>query len=128
MAVFMCQRIRLLDSRVVSSIPVGVVASVVGQIMSMSLALGPVARLRTRAMYAVINSCTSWSAYVRLTEESMLELEFWQENVAVLNTQPIWFKPGATQVIYSDASDSGYGGYSFSGCWPTYCSWLVVRA
>ena len=75
--------------------------------MSMSLALGPVARLRTRAMYAVINSCASWSVFVRLTEEAMLELEFWQSNVTVLNTQPIWFKPGATRVVYSDASDSG---------------------
>ena len=93
-------------------VPMRAVASVVGQIMSMSLALGSVARLRTRAMYAVINSCTSWSAFVRLTEEAMLELEFWQSNVTVLNTQPIWFKPGATRVVYSDASDSGYGGYS----------------
>ena len=52
-------------------------------------------------------------------------------NVAVLNGQPIWFKPGATHVVYSDASDSGYGGYSVEvgphvaqGCWSEHESKL----
>ena len=31
-------------------------ASIVGQIISMSLAIGPVSRLRTRALYSVINN------------------------------------------------------------------------
>jgi hypothetical protein len=31
-------------------------------------------------------------------------------NVATLTV--LWFKSGATRVVYSDASDSGYGGYS----------------
>ena len=42
-----------------SRVPIRAVASIVGQIMSMSLALGPIARLRTRALYAVINSYSS---------------------------------------------------------------------
>ena len=29
-----------------------------------------------------------------------------------LNGQPTWFESGATRVVYSDASNSGYGGYS----------------
>ena len=29
-----------------------------------------------------------------------------------LNSQPIWFESGATRIVYSDASDTGYGGYS----------------
>ena len=45
-------------------LPLGVVgarvlASIVGQIISMSLVIGPVARLRTRALYQAINSATS---------------------------------------------------------------------
>ena len=45
-------------------LPLGVVgahvlASIVGQIISMSLAIGPVACLRTRALYQAINSATS---------------------------------------------------------------------
>ena len=29
-----------------------------------------------------------------------------------LNGQPIWFESGVTRIVYSDASDTGYGGYS----------------
>ncbi len=36
-------------------------ASAVGQIISMSLAIDPVARFRTRALYAVINMRCSWA-------------------------------------------------------------------
>ena len=45
-----------------SRLSVQAVASIVGQIMSMSLALGPIARLRTRSLYADINRCNSWHA------------------------------------------------------------------
>ena len=48
----------LLASRLV---PARLIASVTGQIISMSLALGPVAHLRTRALYDVINTCRFWS-------------------------------------------------------------------
>ena len=47
-----------------------------------------------------------------LSEESLEELQFWQENIAMYNSQPIWLKSGATRIVYSDASDCGYGGYS----------------
>lgn len=96
----------------VSRLPVRAVASIVGQIMSMSLALGPIARLRTRSMYTDINSCPSWHSYLYLSRESLDELDFWCKNIVQYNGQPIWFKSGATRVVYSDASDRGYGGYS----------------
>ena len=80
--------------------------------MSTSLALGPIARLHTRALYAVINSYSSWYAWVALTEDAKEELSFWQNNIVALSGQPIWFKSGATRIVFSDASDSGYGGYS----------------
>ena len=50
-----------------SRLPVRTVASIVGRIMSMSLALGPIARLRTRSMYADKNSCPSWYSYLSLS-------------------------------------------------------------
>jgi hypothetical protein len=112
-------------------VSVRAVASIVGQVMSMSLALGPISRLRTRALYGDINTCATWKAFVCLSEEARAELKFWQNNVAVLNGQPIWFKPGATRIVYSDASDSGYGGYSVEvgpqfaqGCWSEHESKL----
>ena len=60
------------------NVPKRAVASIVGQIMSMSLAVGPVASLRTRALYTVINSCLSWKAIVCLSEEAKLEIAFWR--------------------------------------------------
>ena len=89
--------------------PVRAVASVVGQIIAMSLAIGPVSRLHTRALYRVINQRWSWSAPVMLSEEAQEELQFWQDHMHSLNGRPIWFSPGATRVAFSDASC--YGGY-----------------
>ena len=37
-------------------VPVRLLASIVGQIISMSLAIGPVTQLRTMALYNVVNS------------------------------------------------------------------------
>ena len=92
-------------------VPACVLASVVGQVMSMSLALGPITRLRTRAVYADINHSCSWADQLVLLAESQTELKFWLDNVEFLNGKPIWFSSGATQVVYSDASTTGYGGY-----------------
>ena len=49
-------------------VPVRALVSVVGQIMSMALALGPIARLRTRAVYADINCSRSWADKVILSQ------------------------------------------------------------
>ena len=86
-------------------------ASAVGKIISMSLAIGPVARLRTRALYAVINMRCSWADRLLLSDEAREELVFWRSCLSYFNGRPIWFSPGVTRVLYSDASSSGYGGY-----------------
>ena len=36
---------------------------------------------------------------------------FWTNCVTGYNAQPIWRSPSAVRVVYSDASDTGYGGY-----------------
>ena len=41
----------------------------------------------------------------------MEESVFWQSNLDNLNGRCIWFKSSAVRVAYSDASDTGYGGY-----------------
>ena len=40
------------------------------------------------------------------------ELLFWKQNIDFFNGQPIWFSVGTTRVVFSDASSTGYGGYS----------------
>ena len=87
-------------------------ASIVGQIISMSLALGQVTHLRTRALYAVLNQRQFWSDQLCLSNDAAEELSFWRNNVDNFNGQSIWFSAGATRIVYSDASSTGYGGYS----------------
>ena len=86
-------------------------ASIVGQIISMSLAVGPVSRLRTRALYLLINQRMCWSDRLSLSEDACNELQFWQQNIVALNGRSIWFSPSITRVAYSDASGSGCGGF-----------------
>ena len=93
------------------SVSVCLLASVVGQIISMSLAIGPIARLRSRHLYDAINQRLSQHDKIFLAKEATDELEFWSSSINKFNGQPIWFSPGATPIAYSDASVSGYGGY-----------------
>ena len=86
-------------------------ASIVGLTISMSLAIGPVSRLRTRALYHVLNSRRYWSDVLPLSCASCDELLFWKSSLTAFNGQSIWFSPGATRVVFSDASPTGYGGY-----------------
>ena len=50
--------------------------------------------------------------------EAMDELKFWAANLEEYNAQPIWYTPSAVRVVYSDASNTGYGGYivEHGGC------------
>ena len=110
------QKVSRLQSSIASvnlnrPVQVRALSSIAGQVISMSLAIGPIARLRTRACYAIINQRKTWSDSLLLTEEAKAELHFWKECLPLFNGQPIWFESSATRVAYSDASSSGYGGY-----------------
>ena len=39
------------------------------------------------------------------------EIEFWLSNIEFYNGRSIWEQPAAMRVVYSDASDMGYGGF-----------------
>jgi len=86
-------------------------ASLIGKIISMSLALGPDSRLMTRSMYALLNNRSYWNQPLSLTPGATVELHFWLEQIGQINGQEIWHSPSAVQVVYSDASDTGYGGF-----------------
>ena len=92
-------------------VPVRLLASVTGQIISMSLAIGLVARLRTRALYEVINGCRFWSEKLSLSPLAYDEVLFWRSSLSAFNGRPIWFSPNATRVVFSGASSTGYGGF-----------------
>ena len=58
-------------------VPACLLASVTGQIISMKLAIGPVARLHTRAVYEVINKRRYWSDKLQLSSLARDEVLFW---------------------------------------------------
>ena len=69
----------------------------------------------TRHMYALLNSRMYWCQRLEINPEARSELEFWDMQVDCINGHEIWHSPSAVRVVYSDASDSGYRG--FTGTW-----------
>ena len=98
--------------KVSPSMTVRQLASIVGQIVSMSLGLGSVARLMTQSLYIIINCRTTWNDKVVWTEEAWAEMKFWEINIESLNGKEMRYSAGAVRLVYSDASDTGYGGYT----------------
>ena len=89
-------------------------ASIIGKLISMSLAVGPVARLMTRSLYAILNTrCQS----LPVSREARQEIQFWLDNLDNVNGQGLWHNPSAVRIVYADASSSGYGGFTVEhGC------------
>ena len=63
-------------------------------------------------MYSILNQQKCWSDHLRLSRDVQDELSFWQHNIDQFNGQSILFSAGVTRVVYSDASSTGYGGYT----------------
>lgn len=58
-----------------------------------------------------------------------MELGFWLGQLVCFNGQNIWHSPSAIRVVYSDASDTGYGGYMVEhGCHIAQGQWLPQEA
>ena len=103
-------KVQLRDLEVEQSASTRFLASLIGKIMSMSLALGPVTWLMTRSLYAVLNSKPAWCQKLVLTPEALMEVRFWVGEMENFNGQHIWPRPSAVRLVYSDASSTGYGG------------------
>lgn len=95
-----------------SCLPARNLASIIGKIIAISLALGAIARLMTRGLYAALNCMESWSHIIPITPEALTELQFWLYSIHKYNGQNIWLSPAAVRLVYSDASNTGYGGYT----------------
>ena len=87
-------------------------ARIAGYLVSMTIALGPIARLFTRQMYIAIARRNSWRDSVLVSEPIAQELKFWLQHVDAFNGYAIHRKFSATAIVYSDASDTGFGGFS----------------
>ena len=91
------------------SVPVKKLAGVAGQITSMSNGVGPVSRLMTRNLYFCIETRFSWFSNIVLSTEAENELEFWSKELVELNGCPHSLERKYAKIIFSDASDSGFG-------------------
>ena len=86
------------------------VAIIIETIVSMGLALGPIARMCTRMLYVDINKASFWDQKIKLSEGAKDELCFWNNCFHRFNGQPIW--PASTKIsvlTYTDASQLGWG-------------------
>jgi hypothetical protein len=89
------------------------VAKLAGHVQSMSLAIGPVSRLRTRHLYAFIDSLPTWQSVGVLPDLARDEFNFWVSIFEGNPSAPIWLDVTKVDAIsYSDSSDYGWGGFT----------------
>jgi len=88
------------------------VASVVGQIISMSVVVGSIAQIMSRSLSVDIVKAPHWEAYIPLSTESIGQLEFWRENLNAINSKGLLESHKYSKIVYSDASNTGYAGYA----------------
>lgn len=86
-------------------------ACIAGQVISMQAAVGKAAMLKSRELYKCINYRASWDAPVLVSTEAESELLFWLRNIQVLNGTDMESGFEFAYSVYTDASESGYGGY-----------------
>ncbi|XP_068203660.1 uncharacterized protein [Palaemon carinicauda] len=110
-------------------VPVRKLASIVGQIISMSLVLGHLSQIMTRYISLDILSVAHWDAYVPVSEDSIEQLRFWQSHLKLVNIVDLFEQVKWSRIVFSDASHSGYAGYevnTINGV--SHGQWTAVEA
>jgi hypothetical protein len=86
-------------------------ASIIGQIISISFVLGNVFQIMTRNLHLLIIDRTCWDGYVVLDQKSIDELKFWFSNCDTLPFRLIFpIHKSVERILLTDASN-----YSASG-------------
>ena len=91
--------------------PVRQLASWVGKLQSLRLAIGPIVSIMCKSLYFLISSAFSWSSFIKLDKNSDVEVTWWRDNLKYFSTYPIIIDNTTVKVdasISSDASGSGY--------------------
>ena len=87
------------------------ISRVTGRLVSMQPALGNLVYLTTRCMFAFIAKQSTWFRKSTLDKGAIDELIFWSKNLQARNGFAIKRKVEITRVIFSDASERGFGGF-----------------
>ena len=97
-------------------------AKIAGTLSSMHQAIGPLVRLFTRSLYQQIAEAFTWYQPVQLNQKSATELKFWLQNIEKVNGCTFKPRPTTTQMIFTDASGDGYGGFTVHRLQTLICS------
>ena len=89
-------------------------ANIAGSIISVALAVGPISRLLTRQMYFAIETRSAWDNTIHFSPSLLFELKFWFCNIDCFNGYSIRPPLATHTVVFSDASDVAFGGFSAS--------------
>ena len=111
-------KLELLLAQVGQDVKVKELASFVGLVISLGLAVGRSSRFYTRFSsieVARVAEEKGWGSCLVLSEEVLAELRFWRENLRALNGQKICRKAGV-QVVHPKMLYSGAGGHMAGGC------------
>jgi hypothetical protein len=90
-------------------------ASAVEMIISMGPVMGTLTRIMTRHCQMSIACSPSWDSLFDLDRYCILELEFWQSNLKIVNCLSFTPKPAATKSFFSDASQLACAAHSGDG-------------
>ncbi|VDH90196.1 Hypothetical predicted protein [Mytilus galloprovincialis] len=77
----------------------------------MSYVIGNVAYIMSKHLSIDILDMTSWNSCIVLSTESLIQIKFWRENLEHVNVKKFSSDVSCQSVVYSDASNTGYGGY-----------------
>ena len=64
-------------------------ASWVGLLQSLRLAVGPIVSIMCRSIYDCIKSAKFWTSYIKLTDLARFQLQWWLDNLPNLSGYPI---------------------------------------
>lgn len=99
------------DTLVPRPVHIKKLARFVGCIISMHIVVGNVTQLMTKYLSICIASASSWNDRLLLDDNCIQQLQFWDSNLDYVNSRSITYAPQCQRVVYSDASQTGYGGY-----------------
>ena len=89
-------------------------ARIARSLISVALAVGPLSRLFTRQVYLAIESHLAWDHTLHFSSALLEKLRFWYCNIDSFNGYSLRPSPDSSTVIFSDARDVGFGGFSAS--------------
>ena len=92
---------------------VRLLASLVGQLISMHVVVGNMVYIMTKSISTQIAQSQHWDNVVQLNINTIDQIEYWYRDIRVLEPKEILNIPYAHRIeMYSDASSTGYGGFS----------------